>query len=349
MGPCAGGACYSPAISDFILMVRGTGQMFITGPAVVKEVIAEVTTPEELGGADVHMEKSGVAHMAFDTEAACLNAVRRLLSYLPQNHSEEPARAVPREPSETRSLEELVPENTRKAYDIHPAIEAIVDADSFLEIQPGFARNAVVGFARLDGQVCGIVANQPYHMAGSLDVDSSDKIARFVRFCDAFNIPLITLEDVPAFWPGTAQEHMGIIRHGAKILYAYSEATVPKITVVLRKAYGGAYIAMNSKGIGADLVFAWPIAELAVMGAEAAADVIYRKRLAASSRSEEERRELLAEYHAKLMAPQSAAMNGLVDEIILPEETRQSLINGLKMMAGKALDRIPKKHDNMPL
>lgn len=349
MGPCAGGACYAPALCDFIFMVRGTSQMFITGPAVVRDAIGENTTVEELGGADVHMKVSGVAHFGYDSEEKCLNDVRRLLSYLPQSNEFIPSICGPVAPSLSKSLEEIVPDNTKKPYDMYEVIDAVFDGGSFFEVQKEFARNIIIGLARIAGSVCGIVANQPIVKSGALDVDSSDKAARFIRFCDSFNIPIITLEDVPAFWPGTEQEHKGIIRHGAKLLYAYCEATVPRMTVVLRKAYGGAYITMNSKGEGADLIFAWPIAEMAVMGDEAAVDIIYRDRLKASADPKGDRVEFLKEYRQKLMAPQAAAINGLVDEVILPEETRSRLIEGLKMMAGKKRPRWCGRHGNMPV
>lgn len=350
MGPCAGGACYAPAICDFVFMVEGTSQMFITGPSVIKTVTREETTVNELGGAKVHTSVSGAAHFSYPDDASCLMGVRKLLSYLPQNNHEY----APRDEEgvfqdRSNELEDIVPDDQRRTYDVRKVIDTFVDKDSFFEVHAAFARNIVVGLARLEGKVIGIVANQPTHLGGSLDVDASDKAARFVRFCDGFNIPIITLVDVPAFLPGVRQEHLGIIRHGAKLLYAYAEATVPKITLIMRKAYGGAYIAMGSKGMGADVVYAWPIAELAVMGEEGAVNIIYRKKLADSDHPEEEREQLIEEYRKKFINPYISAANGYVDEIILPEETRAKLYGALDMLNYKADEQPPKKHGNIPL
>ena len=350
MGPCAGGACYSPAICDFIFMVEGSSQMFITGPAVIKAVTREETTVEALGGASVHTGISGVAHMSYPDDRSCLLGVRKLLSYLPQNNSEyAPSQYEMQHEDRSHLLEEIVPENQRRTYDIKQVIDTIFDKETFFEIHERFAKNVVVGLARLEGKVVGVVANQPKHLGGSLDVDASDKAARFIRFCDSFNIPLITLVDVPAFLPGVRQEHLGVIRHGAKLLFAYAEATVPKITLILRKAYGGAYIAMSSKGMGADVVYAWPIAELAVMGDEGAVDIIYRKRLANSDRPEDERKQLCEEYREKFITPYISAANGYIDEIILPEETRSKLYSALDMLNYKREELPEKKHGNIPL
>lgn len=349
MGPCAGGACYSPAICDFVFMVEGTSQMFITGPAVIKAVTHEETTVNELGGARVHTSVSGAAHFSYPDDASCLLGVRKLLSYLPQNNHEY----APQVRGETRDrsdeIESIVPEDQRRTYDVRKVIDTFVDEDSFFEVHKAFARNIVVGLARLEGKVIGIIANQPAQLGGSLDVDASNKAARFVRFCDGFNIPLITLVDVPAFLPGVRQEHSGIIRHGAKLLYAYAEASVPKITLIMRKAYGGAYIAMGSKGMGADVVYAWPIAELAVMGEEGAVDIMYRKQLDRSEHRDEERRRLVEEYKEKFITPYISAANGYIDEIILPDETRSKLYSALDMLNYKADEQPPKKHGNIPL
>lgn len=348
-GPCAGGACYSPAICDFIFMVEKTSQMFITGPQVIKTVTGEQVDINELGGVQVHTKVSGVAHFSYPSDETALIAVRHLLSYLPQSNSEQPPIITGKPQDRSMELENIVPQNSRKTYDVRKVIDTFVDVNSFYEVQQEFAPNAVVGFARMDGYVTGIVANQPTFIGGSLDINASDKIARFVRFCDAFNIPLITLVDVPAFLPGTQQEHNGIIRHGAKVLYAYAEATVPKITLLMRKAYGGAYIAMNSKNMGADIVYAWPIAELAVMGEEGAVNIMYRKQLAESSNPEEERAHLIDEYRAKFIKPYISAANGYIDEIILPEETCSKFKSALEMLRDKKQERPYKKHGNIPL
>lgn len=346
MGPCAGGACYSPAICDFVFMVRKTGYMFITGPQVVKTVTGEAVSLEDLGGAEVYLSKSGVAHCVYTNDTECLEAVRNLLSYLPQNF-EEPAPIV-RGTAVDRSAEitSLVPQSPKKPYDVREVILTMVDEDSFFEIQPQWARNAVIGFGRIDEKAVGIVANQPAFMGGSLDYDSSDKMARFIRTCDCFNVPLVVLVDVPAFLPGSKQEHNGIIRHGAKLLYAFSEATVPKISLIMRKAYGGAYIAMNSKQMGADIVFAWPIAEIAVMGAEGAVEIMFRKEIAA----EPGRRDaLIADYKEQFLNPYLAAARGYIDEVIEPARTRERIAAALDALSGKRRERSPKRHGNIPL
>lgn len=350
MGPCAGGAVYSPAITDFIFMVEKTSQMFITGPKVIETVTGEVISPEDLGGAKVQSSVSGVAHFTASTEEQVLADLRRLLAYLPQNHKDMPPRGeadTNREPVE--EMLSLVPVDSTKVYDVLNVIRKTVDFGEFLEVMPTFAKNAVVGFARMDGHSVGIIANQPKYMAGGLDIDSSDKIARFIRFCDSFNIPLITFEDVTGFIPGVMQEHRGIIRHGAKILFAYSEAVVPKITVILRKAYGGAYVALNSKSIGADLVLAWPTGEVAVMGSEGAANIIYAREIAQSANPDATRAQKIAEYKERFANPYIAAAAGMIDDVIDPRETRAKLIDALDMLRNKEEVRLPKKHGNIPL
>ena len=351
MGPCAGGAVYSPAITDFIFMVDKTSKMFITGPQVVSSVTGQNVTDEELGGSGVHSEKSGVAHFTAANDEECIAQIKRLLAFLPANNLEE----APYEPASdeinrlSEQLTTIVPDDANKAYDVKEVITAIVDGGDFMEVQPGFAQNMVVGFARMNGQTVGIVANQPKVMAGSLDIDSSDKAARFVRFCDSFNIPLITLTDVPGYFPGVEQEHGGIIRHGAKLLYAFAEATVPKINVILRKAYGGAYIAMNSKHLGADAVFAWPTAEIAVMGPEGAANIIFKKDIANSADPIAERAYKIQEYKNKFASPFEAAKRGYVDDVIEPDSTRPRIIAALEMFASKRETRPAKKHGNLPV
>lgn len=376
LGPCSGGACYAPAICDFIFMVRDISKMFITGPNVVKTVINEEVTVEELGGADVHAKKSGVSHFTYDSEGECLMGVRKLLSYLPANNKEKPP--VIKYSREKQSflygvnkmigkvgninkilaqgdkdkcdrIREIVPDNSRHAYDVKEVIDCVVDEGSFFEAQKEFAPNAVVGWGRMEGRVAGFVANQPAAMGGSLDYHASDKIARFIRFCDCFNIPLVTLVDVPAFLPGTAQEHNGIIRHGAKVLYAYSEATVPKISVIMRKAYGGAYIAMNSKEMGADMVFAWPIAEIAVMGADGAVNIAFKRKIKAAQDPQEMREQCKKEYEDRFLNPYIAASRGYVNEVIKPEETREKLLKALKALKNKSVENPYKKHGNIPL
>ncbi|MCG3212022.1 MAG: Propionyl-CoA carboxylase beta chain [Anaerolineae bacterium] len=351
MGPCAGGAVYSPAITDFIIMTRDSSYMFLTGPDVVKSVTHEEVTFEELGGTSTHSEISGVAHFAADSEAHALFLIRKLISYLPRNNMED-APIVPcdDDPLRTESrLDTLVPDNPNKPYDMHEVITAIVDAGEFLEVHEHYARNIIVGFARLNGQSVGIVANQPAVLAGVLDIDASKKAARFVRFCDCFNIPIITLEDVPGFLPGVTQEHGGIIIHGAKLLYAYAEATVPKITVITRKAYGGAYCVMSSKHLRGDINLAWPAAEIAVMGPEGAINVLYRRELASAEDPEAARAELVQEYRDKFANPYVAASWGYLDDVIEPSETRPRLINALEMLKNKRDENPPKKHGNIPL
>ncbi len=350
LGPCAGGACYSPAITDFIFMSEKAGRMFITGPNVVKTAVGEDVTPEELGGAKPHSVKSGVLHFTYEDDESCLNGVKRLLSYLPQNCSEKPPfNAEFQAVEDSHKLQEIVPDNQRRIYDVKEVIACFIDKDSFMEVQDQFAPNLVVGLARLEGNVIGIVANQPSGFGGALDINASEKGARFIRFCDCFNIPLLTMVDVPGFTPGTVQEHNGIIRRGAKLLYAYAEATVPRITLIMRKAFGGAYIAMNSKGMGADVVFAWPIAQLAVMGAEGAVDIMYRRQMKEAENPKDERRKLIAQYEAHYMTPYIAAQRGFIDEVILPEETRKKLCESFFALKDKNEMNRRKKHGNIPL
>jgi len=350
MGPCAGGAVYSPAITDFILMVEHTSYMFVTGPNVVKTVTHEQVTSEELGGAHTHASKSGVTHFACANELECIDHLKRLLSYMPQN-CEEDAPIYPYElGNEVRTaLNNVIPANPNQPYDMKEVIESIADADSFLEVHKDFAENIVVGFARLGGRSIGIVANQPAFLAGVLDINSSRKGARFVRFCDAFNIPLLVLVDVPGFLPGTDQEWHGIIINGAKLLYALSEATVPKITVITRKAYGGAYDVMNSKHIGADLNYAWPTAEIAVMGAKGAAEIIFKREIAQAENPAQKLAEKEAEYIEKFANPYGAAARGYIDEVIMPDQTRIKLIKSFKMLENKVAKRSRRKHGNIPM
>jgi propionyl-CoA carboxylase beta chain len=351
MGPCAGGAVYSPAITDFITMVKGTSYMFVTGPDVIKAVTHEEVTKEELGGATTHSAKSGVAHFVCQSDLAALAHARELLSYLPSNNlGEAPRRAPKREmPLENPELDTIIPDDSSKPYDIRDIIKGVMDDAHFFEVHEAFARNLVVGFARIDGRSVGIVANQPSFYAGVLDIASSEKGARFVRFCDAFNIPLITFEDVPGFLPGVTQEHGGIIRHGAKLLFAFCEATVPKITVITRKAYGGAYCVMASKHIRTDFNFAYPTAEIAVMGAEGAMNVLHGKSIAVSADPVAKKAELIAEYNEKFANPYIAAEFGFIDEVILPRETRLKLIKALAFLETKRDSTPPKKHGNIPL
>jgi acetyl-CoA carboxylase carboxyltransferase component len=351
MGPCAGGAVYSPALTDFIFMVKNTSHMFITGPDVVKAVTGEDVTFEELGGAMTHNQISGVAHMAANSEADCLYLIRELFSYLPSNNMEDPPFLPARDdPLRTEAaLDTLVPDNPNKPYDIKDAIHMIMDEGEFYEIQEHFAQNIVVGFSRLGGYPVGIVANQPMVLAGVLDIAASEKAARFVRFCDCFNIPLIVFEDVPGFLPGLNQEHGGIIRHGAKLLYAFCEATVPKLTVVTRKAYGGAYCVMNSKHIRADLNLAWPTAEIAVMGPDGAVNIIFRRELAQAEDPVARKAELVEDYRENFANPYAAARRGYVDDVIEPSQTRPRLINALNMLQNKRDNNPPKKHGNIPL
>lgn len=346
MGPCAGGACYSPAICDFIFMVERTSYMFITGPQVLKTATNEAISTEELGGSRVHAAKSGVAHFVYDNDRLCLEGVRKLLSYFPQNNrSVSPV--IDGSPQDlSAGIPEIVPQNSKKTYDVRRIIDTMVDKDSFLEIQREWAPNAVVGLGRIDGSSVGFVANQPAYMGGALDYHASDKMARFIRTCDCFNIPLVVLIDVPAFLPGIVQEHSGIIRHGAKLLYAFSEATVPKISLIMRKAYGGAYIAMNSKRMGADIVFAWPIAELAVMGAEGAVSIICRREIEADPNCKDK---LIQEYEEQFLNPYIAAARGFIDEVIDPENTRGKIAGALEMLRDKHQSTPWKKHGNIPL
>ena len=349
LGPCAGGACYSPAITDYIFMTEKNSQMYITGPAVVKSVTGEIISSSDLGGATVHSTTSGVAHFVYPDDLSCLNGVRRLLGYLPQNNAEKPMHVSTQEKDNCVALCDIVPEDSKKPYDVRDVINTFVDEGSFFEVQPLFARNIVVGFARLAGDTIGIVANQSQFMAGSLEINASDKGARFIRFCDCFNIPILTLVDVPAFLPGSQQEHGGIIRHGAKLLFAYSEATVPKVGLIMRKAYGGAYIAMNSKGTGADIVYAWPIAQIAVMGASGAVSIIGKKAIEAADNPTAKKEELLDAYNDRFMNPYIAAEHGYVDEVILPEETREKIVSAFAMLKTKTGVRPAKKHGNIPL
>ncbi|WP_413380082.1 acyl-CoA carboxylase subunit beta [Alkalihalobacillus sp. 1P02AB] len=350
LGPCAGGAVYSPALTDFVFMVEQTSQMFITGPKVIEAVTGERISAEELGGAKMHASMSGCAHFTAKSESALLEEVRRLLTFLPQSYLEKAAVIENDERDDwCERLLELVPAEATKVYDVRKVLEAVVDNADFLEVHAKFARNIVVGFARIAGDSIGIVANQPKVMAGGLDIDASDKLSRFVRFCDSFNIPIITFEDVSGFFPGTSQEQGGIIRHGAKILYAYSEATVPKITVILRKAFGGAYVALNSKSIGADLVYAWPNAEIAVMGPEAAANIIFAKEIEQSENPEQTRRKKITEYREQFANPYIAASYGMVDDVIDPRETRKKLKEALQMLRAKKESRPKRKHGNLPL
>lgn len=350
MGPCAGGAVYSPALTDFIMMVENTSYMFVTGPNVVKTVTHEEVSSEDLGGASAHSTKSGVTHLTYANEIECINGIKDMLSYMPQN-CEEDAPAIPYEAGNEKreSLNTIIPDNPNQPYDIKEVIEATIDEGSFYEVHKDFAENIVVGFARLAGKSIGIVANQPAFLAGVLDIKSSQKGARFVRFCDSFNIPLLVFEDVPGFLPGTDQEWNAIITNGAKLLYAFCEATVPRITVITRKAYGGAYDVMNSKHIGADMNFAWPSAEIAVMGAKGAAEIIFKNEIKEASNPEEKWKEKEAEYAEMFANPYNAAARGYVDEVIKPEQTREKLITAFKMLENK-VDTLPKKkHGNIPL
>jgi propionyl-CoA carboxylase beta subunit len=351
MGPCAGGAVYSPAITDFNIMVEGTSYMFVTGPDVIRTVTHEDVTKEQLGGAATHNEISGVAHFAVPDDRECLRLIRELLSYLPANNLDEAPRRATTDPAtrEDEALDSLVPESPNQPYDMHDLVHAIADDGEFLEVQQRFARNIIVGFAHLGGRSIGIVANQPAHLAGTLDIDASVKAARFVRFCDAFNIPLVTFEDVPGFLPGTRQEYGGIIRHGAKLLFAFAEATVPKLTVITRKAYGGAYCVMASKHIRTDVNFAWPTAEIAVMGPEGAVNVLYRRELDAAADPAALRAERVTEFRQKFANPYVAASRGFVDEVIRPRQTRARLIAALETLQTKRDRNPPKKHGNIPL
>ena len=351
MGPCAGGAVYSPAITDFIFMAAGTSQMYITGPDVIRAVTQEEVTHEELGGAQVHSSKSGVAHFAIEGEEDCLAEVRRLLSFLPANNMEDPPFSEPAD-DPTRSCDDLasiVPADPSKPYDAHDVIYSIVDDGDFLEVHPFWAGNIVVGFARMGGRPVGIVANNPVALAGILDVDSSRKGARFVRFCDAFNVPIVTLVDVPGYLPGTDQEYGGIITHGAKLIYAYAEATVPKVTIIVRKAYGGAYDVMGSKHLRADVNYAWPSAEIAVMGPDGAVNIIFRREIEAAGDAEAKRKELVEQYRQQFANPYVTASRGFIDDVIEPRDTRLKIIRALEMLQNKTDSNPPKKHGNIPL
>jgi propionyl-CoA carboxylase beta chain len=353
LGPCAGGAVYSPALTDFVIMVRGQGQMFITGPDVIRSVTQEEVSAETLGGADAHATHSGVSHFTATSDADAIQLTRRLLAYLPLNNLEEAPTGPVSAPRETAAAEltTIVPENANAPYDVHEVIRRVLDAGEFLEVQPEWGPNIVIGFTRLGGRPVGVVANQPSVLAGCLDIVASEKAARFVRFCDAFNLPLVTFVDVPGFLPGTAQEYGGIIRHGAKLLYAYAEATVPKLTVILRKAYGGAYDVMCSKHLGGDLNFAWPTAEIAVMGADGAVNILFRREIDKAPAAERDalRAKMVREYQAEFLNPYLAAERGYIDDVIDPSETRARLLAGLKLLAPKREERPAKKHGNEPL
>ena len=351
MGPCAGGAVYSPAITDFNIMVEGTSYMFVTGPDVIRTVTHEEVTKEELGGAMTHNATSGVAHFAVPDDRECLRLIRELLGYLPGNNLDDPPRRESSDPidREDEALDRLIPESPNQPYDMHDLVHTIADEGGFLEVHRHYAQNIIVGFARLGGRSVGVVANQPAHLAGTLDIDASVKAARFVRFCDAFNIPLVTFEDVPGFLPGTRQEYGGIIRHGAKLLYAYAEATVPKVTVITRKAYGGAYCVMSSKHIRTDANFAWPTAEIAVMGPEGAVNILYKRELEAAADPAALRAERVAEFREKFANPYIAAERGFVDEVIRPRQTRAKLIASLTALESKRDKNPPRKHGNIPL
>jgi propionyl-CoA carboxylase beta chain len=350
MGPCAGGAVYSPAITDFIMMVENTSYMFVTGPNVVKTVTHEEVSSEELGGASTHSTKSGVTHFSCANEIECIENIKNLLSYIPQNCEEEAPRLKYNGGNEIRKeLNDIIPQNPNQPYDIREVINVVIDSETFFEVHKDYAENIVVGFARLAGRSIGIIANQPAYLAGVLDINASKKGARFVRFCDAFNIPILVFEDVPGFLPGTDQEWNGIITNGAKLLYAFCEATVPRVTVITRKAYGGAYDVMNSKHIGADMNFAWPTAEIAVMGAKGAAEIIFKREIQADVNPEQKWKEKELEYAELFANPYGAAARGYVDEVIVPETTRLKLIRAFEMLENKAEKLPKKKHGNIPL
>ncbi len=351
MGPCAGGAVYSPAITDFIFMVEKTSYMCITGPDVIRSVTGEDVTTETLGGADIHNAKSGVAHFKFGNEEACIAGIKRLLSFLPDNNtSGVPAYLCEDDLNRLNpEFNQIIPDDANKPYDMKDVIRGVVDNGDFLEIQGSFAGNIIIGFGRMNGKTVGVLANQPNFMAGVLDVNSADKGARFVRFCDSFNIPLVTFTDTPGYLPGVGQEHSGVIRHGAKLLYAFSEATVPKINVITRKAIGGAYIAMNSKHLGADMVFAWPTAEIAVMGAAGAANIVFKKEITSAEDPSKAREQKIEEYREKFSNPYVAASRGYVDDVIEPSTTRARIINSLEMLSSKKQEKPARKHGNIPL
>jgi acetyl-CoA carboxylase carboxyltransferase component len=348
LGPCAGGAVYSPALTDFVFVVENISKMFITGPNVIETVLGEIISQEDLGGARVHAEITGNAHFYALSEKECLQQIKELISYIPHNNEEKAAKVEPKKPKFKKNIENIIPSNPKLPYDVREIIYALVDDSKFFEVQELFAPNIVIGFARMDGETVGFVANQPMYLAGVLDCDASDKAARFIRFCDAFNIPLVTLEDIPGYLPGVDQEHAGVIRHGAKVLYAYSEATVPKITVILRKAYGGGYIAMNSRHLGADFTFAWPEAEIAVMGPEGAANIIFKKEIMEAEDPDAMRQQKVKEYIEKFANPFVAAGKGYIDAVIEPLETRELLLHALSVSRKKFDFRPVKKHGNPP-
>jgi acetyl-CoA carboxylase carboxyltransferase component len=348
LGPCAGGAVYSPALTDFVFVVENISKMFITGPSVIKTVLGEEISMEELGGARVHCEIAGNAHFYAKTELECFEQIKKLIELIPRSNTEKAPRAEPKEPLKKYKIDKIVPDNPKLPYDIKDIIRSITDGSEFFEVMELYAPNIVIGFGRMDGNTCGFVANQPKYLAGVLDCDSSDKAARFIRYCDSFNIPIITLEDMPGYLPGVDQEHMGVIRHGAKILYAYSEATVPKITVIIRKAYGGGYIAMNSRHLRADFVFAWPTAEIAVMGPEGAANIVFRKEIMEADDPEAMRLQKIEEYKQKFANPFVAASKGYVDEVIEPSETRSMLLHALSVSNNKSVSMPRKKHGIPP-
>lgn len=350
LGPCAGGAAYSPALTDLIIMVEKQSYMFLTGPDVIKSVTGEIVDSEVLGGADTHLSVSGLAHLIAMDEQSALDLCRRVLGYLPSNHLENPPSGKVEDPNRLcPELNSLIPLDATEPYSMHTVIEHIVDDCSFLELQAGFARNAIIGLARMGGESVGIIAQEPSVMAGVIDIDAADKICRFVRWCDCFNIPLITLMDSPGFLPGVDQEHRGIIRHGAKVLYAYSEATVPLVSIITRKAYGGAYVVMSSKYLGTDITYAWPSAEIAVMGPEGAVNILYRKQVESAADPVAERKRLTDEYREKYLSPYIAASLGVVDEVIEPQESRQKIISALRVLRNKAVNRPVRRHGNIPM
>ncbi len=348
LGPCAGGAVYSPALTDFVFVVDNISKMFITGPSVIKSVLGEEISMEELGGARVHAELTGNAHFFANTEQECFEQIKKLISYIPRNNEARAMPFPPKPPKKGLKIEDIAPSNPQLPYDMRDVIKSITDNSDFFEVMELFAPNIIIGFGRMDGETVGFVANQPMVLAGVLDTDSSDKAARFIRYCDAFNIPIVTLEDLPGYLPGVDQEHAGVIRHGAKILYAYSEATVPKVTVILRKAYGGGYIAMNSRHLRADFVFAWPAAEIAVMGPEGAANIVFRKEISEAENPEEMRQQKIQEYKEKFANPYVAAAQGYIDEVIEPRETRGRILHALKVSENKSVSMPQKKHGIPP-
>lgn len=349
MGPCAGGACYGPALCDFVFMVEKTSQMFLTGPGVVRTVTGEEVTTEELGGAWMHSSFSGVTHFRYTDEKECLEGVKKLLLYLPSNYKAKPQRITGKARDDSDRLQEVVSDNQRKTYDVHAVIETFVDEDSFFEVHEDFGRSIVAGFARMDSETFGILASQPMNNGGALDIDSSEKAARFIRCCDCFGISILTLIDVPGFMPGKKMEHEGIIRRGAKLLYAYCEASVPKVSLILRKAYGGAYIAMNSKGVGADIVYAWPIAQIAVMGAEGAVGIVFRHEIEAAKEKDKIISDKIEEYNEKFMSPYIAAKLGIIDEVIAPEDTRRKIRSAFESLKSKERGENSYRHGNIPL